>query len=1197
MFNTIKKRDGREVSFDDKKITDAIFRAARSVGGEDRQLAMELTIEVLKMIKAKYNGNAFGVEDVQDIVEKVLIENGHARTAKAYILYRDRRTRMREAKGELMDAVEEILVETSKENANVSNSPSAKMLQIASAASKKYYLTRLIPDELSQAHTRGDIHIHDLDFYGKTLTCIQIPLKRLLEEGFDNGHGYIRPPQRPNSATALAAIILQSSQNDMHGGQSFAFFDRDIAPYVENASEDETFQAMEALVYNLNSMHSLRGSERIWILDKEENRLKTVSMEEFHEQFEEGKFAALSVNYTTGKTELKDITASLKHNNFNRLLQVKLKSGQRVEVTDNHSMMAVNKNGEITTAVPEMLSTGLTPARWQAVEQVHTYELSKYPNSSKYQLKEIVLDEILARFLGFYVAEGAADGSTIYLSLFNKELEAEAGKMLERIHPDFSTRLRYNETGSRDLACRVGQQFAAFVADICGKGAQNKRVPSEIFFATDNVIRAFLDGYLSGDGTVGKNRVVASSVSQKLRDGIFLLLTRLGLMASMSQEIPSAQYAAARERYKIAIGGYYATALNLSGPKQGDLASLYQVSIEQSRYDYEYLRPLIADVYGVDCRNAYQYRIKPVYIEELIFDLKSRRLTGEEEEIIVKLASSAYWFEEVERVIPLVKSSQRHHLRKLLAKGKLPRYSKYLSVRFPYADWLPRFMLSKELGFRNHGGMITSDCRSPEMVMRWARAILNKNLQINKLLIKLERALEIRPVTVDSIKELPYEPYVYDISVEGNENFLTSQGIFVHNSRAGAQVPFSSLNLGTETSEASRKVTRNLLMAYEAGLGRGENPIFPNIIFRVKEGINLNPDDPNYDLFKVALRVASKRLNPTFSFMDAGFNSPFGDQVSYMGCRTRVMSNRHGQAVTDGRGNLSFTTVNLPRVAIKAERNMAKFYRDLEDIFDLSARQLYHRYQVQAKLKVRDMPFVMGQGLYMDSQGLRPEDVIEPAIKHGTLAIGFIGLAETLTALTGKHHGESKSAQEIGQEIVAFMAKKVDEAAEKYDKNYTFLATPAEGLSGRFIKLDRREYGIIPGVTNKEYYTNSFHIPVNYPISIFDKISLEGVYHKYCNAGHISYVELEAPPVHNIEAMESIVRHMKDSNMGYAAINYPVDFCTGCSHLGVINEDICPRCGSPFIRRVRRITGYLSTVDRFNDSKVSELKERITHRF
>lgn len=665
----IRKRDGRVVDFHESKITNAIFKAAKSVGGQDRETAVALTLQVLRELKNLYGENLFTVEDVQDIVEKVLIESGHARTAKAYILYRSKRNRIRDAKSDLMDAVEEILKETNRENANVSNSPSAKMLQIASAASKRYYLSRVIPEEHSQAHREGRIHIHDLDFYAKTLTCIHIPLKKLLTEGFNNGHGFIRPPKRPASATALAAIILQSSQNDMHGGQSFAFFDRDMAPFVENASEEETYQAMEAFIYNLNSMHS----------------------------------------------------------------------------------------------------------------------------------------------------------------------------------------------------------------------------------------------------------------------------------------------------------------------------------------------------------------------------------------------------------------------------------------------------------------------------------------------------------------------------------------------RAGAQVPFSSVNLGADISEEGRKVTRNLLLAYEQGLGRGENPIFPNIIFRLKKGINFLPEDPNYDLFQLALRVTGKRMNPTFSFMDASFNSKYGNEVAYMGCRTRVIANVNGPEVSDGRGNLSFTSINLPRLALESDGDLKVFYQKLEDITRLASEQLYHRYEIQKRLKVKDMPFLMGQGLYHDSEGLKMEDSIEEAVKHGTLTIGFIGLAEALTALTGKHHGESVESQALGLEIIARMREITDEIADARHLNYTLIATPAEGLSGRFVAIDRDRFGEIPGITDKEYYTNSFHIPVDFPISSFDKIALEGPYHRYCNAGHISYVEMSSPPNGNAEAMETILRHMADCDMGYAGINFPIDFCTGCSFQGVINEDNCPVCNSTEIKRIRRITGYFSTVDRFNDAKRAELKARVSH--
>lgn len=667
-FRSIRKRDGRIVEFDSGKIASAIFKAAKAVGGEDQQLARELAEIVMQYLLKKLGTVIPTVEDVQDAVEKILIETGHAKTAKAYILYRDRRTKLREAKSDLMDIVQDILVETSRENANISNSPSAKMLQIASAASKQYYLSRLIPEEMAQAHLEGDYHIHDLDFYGKTLTCVQIPLAKLLQSGFNNGHGFIRPPKRPASATALAAIILQSSQNDMHGGQSFAFFDRDMAQFVAGASEDEVYQAMEALIYNLNSMHS----------------------------------------------------------------------------------------------------------------------------------------------------------------------------------------------------------------------------------------------------------------------------------------------------------------------------------------------------------------------------------------------------------------------------------------------------------------------------------------------------------------------------------------------RAGAQVPFSSLNVGCDTSEAGRLVTKCLLLAYEKGLGHGETPIFPNIIFRLKKGINFDPKDPNYDLFKLAIRVSAQRLNPTFSFMDSSFNSPFGTEVAYMGCRTRVMSDRHGLEVSDGRGNLSFTTINLPRIAIKSGGDIEHFFHELEAVMTLAARQLYHRYRVQSRLKVRDMPFLMGQGLYVGSDKLKPDDTIGSVIKHGTLSIGFIGLAEALLGLTGKHHGQDPSSQRLGLEIVSFMRKMVDGFADEYDLNYTLLATPAEGLSGRFVKSDRRRFGVMEGITDKEFYTNSFHVPVDYDISSFEKVAIEGPYHALTNAGHISYVELDASPVDNLEAYESLLRHMSASDMGYVGINFPIDECTGCFHRGIIDDE-CPSCGSTEIRRIRRITGYLSTVDRFNDAKRAELKVRTKH--
>lgn len=701
MLTQIRKRDDRIVPFNETKITNAIFKAAQSVGGEDRQTAMEITLDVIRELKKFPEDHVFSVEEVQDTVEKILIEKGHARTAKAYILYREKRSRVREGRTELMDAVAEILKETSRDNANVGNSPSAKVLQISEAASKNYYLKRVLPPEEAAAHQNGDIYIHDLSWYGKTFTCLQIPLDRLLREGFNNGHGYIRPPKGIKTAAALAAIILQSNQNDMHGGQAFAYFDRDMGLYVEK---------------------------------------------EFARQ--------------------------------QRLLK----------------------------------------------------------------------DELA-------------------------ELGAEADE--QRIN---------------------------------------------------------------------------------------------------------------------------------------------QVALERTEDE------------------TYQ----------------------------------------------------------------------------------------------------------------------------------------------------AMEGFIYNLNT-------------MH-SRAGAQVPFSSINFGTDTTWSGRMVTEKFLLAYEKGLGRGETPLFPNACFKIKDGVNYDPEDPNYDLFVLSMKVACKRLFPNFSFQDSSFNSPYGsEEVAYMGCRTRVMANINGPEVTNGRGNLSFTTINLPRLAIKAGGNLSVFWQSLDEMIDLAVKQLLNRYDVQKNLKVKDFPFLMGQRLYVDSEDLGPNDPVEKAIRNGTLSVGFIGLAECLKALIGKHHGEADSAQALGLSIVSHMRARMDEAAQRYHLNFSLLATPAEQLSGKFTKLDVERFGVIEGVTDKEWYTNSFHVPVEFEIDALKKIALEGPYHKYCNAGHISYVELPSAPKGNLEAFETLVRAMYDNDMGYAAVNFPVDICRDCGLNGVIETDTCPKCGGSNISRVRRITGYLSTLDNFNDAKLAEAKARRTH--
>lgn len=429
------------------------------------------------------------------------------------------------------------------------------------------------------------------------------------------------------------------------------------------------------------------------------------------------------------------------------------------------------------------------------------------------------------------------------------------------------------------------------------------------------------------------------------------------------------------------------------------------------------------------------------------------------------------------------------------------------------------------------------------------------------------------------------------------------------NSRAGAQTPFSSINYGTDTSAEGRMVIKNILLANEKGLGNGETPIFPIHIFKVKEGVNFNKTDPNYDLFRLACKVSAKRLFPNFSFIDAPFNLPYykkGDyntEIAYMGCRTRVMANVYdpSREIVTGRGNLSFTSINLPRLAIESQGNIDTFFNKLDYYLDLCIEQLKARFKIQCQKRVKNFPFLMGQGVWIDSEKLSKEDTVEEVLKHGTLSVGFIGLAEALKSLIGVHHGESAEAQQLGLKIVSHMRERMDREAEVTHLNFSLLATPAEGLSGRFVKLDAKKYGIIEGVTDRDYYTNSFHVPVYYPISAFKKINLEAPYHALTNGGHISYVELDGDPTNNVDAFEKVIRYMKEQGIGYGSINHPVDRDPICGYTGIIGET-CPYCGRsekvdgiPF-ERIRRITGYLvGTLDRFNDAKRAEVHDRVKH--
>lgn len=439
----------------------------------------------------------------------------------------------------------------------------------------------------------------------------------------------------------------------------------------------------------------------------------------------------------------------------------------------------------------------------------------------------------------------------------------------------------------------------------------------------------------------------------------------------------------------------------------------------------------------------------------------------------------------------------------------------------------------------------------------------------------------------------------------------------VHNlneihSRGGNQVVFSSLNYGTDTSAEGRCVIRELLNTTYRGVGNGSTAIFPIQILKIKDGVNKKPGDPNYDLYQLACKVTAKRFFPNFLNLDASFNKDeawnpedprrFEHEVATMGCRTRVYENRHGEKTSIGRGNLSFSTMNLPGLALsvmhiqdQAER-INTFFSKLSKLTDVTIKQLLKRYEFQCEALAKQFPLLMS-GMWIESEKLQPTDKVAPVLKHGTLGVGFIGLAECLIALIGKHHGESAEAQRLGLSIVGSIKNQVDICSKKYNLNFSVLATPAEGLSGKFTKKDRKKYGVVPGVTDKDYYTNSNHVPVYYHCSAKHKAAVEGPYHELTRGGHIFYVELDGDATHNVQAIDDIVKLMDKYNLGYASVNHNRNRCLACGYEDASNDlQVCPQCGSNNIDRLQRITGYLvGTTDRWNDGKLAELKDRVTH--
>ena len=434
---------------------------------------------------------------------------------------------------------------------------------------------------------------------------------------------------------------------------------------------------------------------------------------------------------------------------------------------------------------------------------------------------------------------------------------------------------------------------------------------------------------------------------------------------------------------------------------------------------------------------------------------------------------------------------------------------------------------------------------------------------------------------------------------------------FIHNmntmrSRGGGQTVFSSINYGTDTSPEGRCIIRETLLSTYEGVGNGQTAIFPIQIFKLKKGVNTDPGDPNYDLFELACKVTAKRFFPNYLNLDAPFNQNelwkpddperYKYEVATMGCRTRVFEDRHGIKTSIGRGNLSFTTINLVRIALESE-NYAEFLIKLEEVQDIAVRQLIDRYDFQKTALKKQFPMLMS-GLWMDSDDIPNDDMeVGNVLEHGTLSVGFIGLAEALIVLFGAHHGESEYVQQKGLAIVKELSDRCKYWADQYDLNISLIATPAEGLSGKFVKKDREDFGVIPRVTDKDYYTNSNHVPVGFEISFEDKLRIEAPYHALTPAGHIAYLEVDGNPEQNVEAVHEMVDLMREYDVGYGSINFARARCLDCGYEdGSTKFDVCPNCGSHNVDVIERITGYLvGTTNRWNDGKKAELNDRVSH--
>lgn len=1187
----VVKCDGSEEDFDIEKVSSSIMGAAMQVGGEDIDMADNLADEVLDILETN------GIErvesaDIQKIVEKTLIEDGHAATAREYILKGADRKRMREMNSSLMKSFEDITFqppedsEVKRENANIdSNTAMGTMLKYGSEGAKKFNLMYMMSEDIAEAHINGDIHIHDLDFLTLTETCLD--KNTLLTVKINNKEAVVTAEQLANYCK-LDTIDEWRNINNIKILSDGEFVD--IKSIVKHKSDNKHMMNIVTPTGELHvtDEHTVTLIENDKEVDKKVKDIKigdVLSIPEIDiDRYSLDTIDLISLyngnNLVISNTD--EVIRNIKNNNnWKEFCYI-------FDYNDTRSLLIRSNKAKMTIA------------EYKKIEHLCTIEHSDLKiNYARSRGKETINAVIPLTFeLGNIIGLMYSGGSiTEHIDPRQESLVKKAcfcnydEDLIEQFNTYYSKIFNNAKiTDRKHNGKHTGSVLSGYLQYELFHGlfgtknsVDDIRLAPWMFSANKDFVSGLLAGIIDGDGCVQKDgyRVSIASVSKGfLRDIQKLLLLRgitsvikdgVATEGTVTHFINDGDCVESVRNYnnyvleitgnlynKVAwINSNKINAVDIKSSnkfpyKDVTITDIYEVEYSDFVYDMETEgNHFTAD--GFNVHNCLQIPLDKLYEHGFNTGHGFLREPGS-----IRTAGAL-------AAIAIQSDQNDQH-----GGQSIPLFDYYLA---PYVA----LSYVKHLANTAKYEFNLNDTQYKTLKNR---LIQYRDKQDRKLVMSDKCKDELKSIIRDFLTNEGIKPYktrinkVFDYAYnETYDETFQSMEAFIHNlntmhSRAGAQVPFSSINYGTDTSTEGRMVMETVLKTTWDGLGNGETPIFPIQIFKLKAGVSLNPEDPNYDLFKLSCKVSAKRLYPNFVNLDAPYNAELyvpghpETEMATMGCRTRVGKNTFDptKSVIPGRGNLSFTSINLPRLGILAKGNIDVFFKLLDEKLELVHRQLIERFNIQCQKHPINYPFLMGQGCWLGSENLGPYDDIREILKNGTLAVGFIGLAETLVALTGKHHGESEESQKLGIKIVQHMRDYTDAWSEDEHMNYGVLGTPAEGLSGRFVRMDREMFGTIPGITDKDYYTNSSHVPVSYPISAYKKIEIEAPYHEIENGGHIIYVEMDGDPLNNLKAFEKVIRCMHDNNCGYMAINHPVDRDPVCGYVGIIG-DVCPRCG------------------------------------